>query len=146
MGLLSILLGVALMGVLADVLVENDVATAATQSFQVAGTTQDLSMPVLIAIAFVMGALAIGLILAGIRSMRRGRRRMLKQRIRTLEDENARLHTQRNLQRIVRIPESEPAVDANRAQAQAPVPPSPAPAKAPAPPKDPSSGESASKW
>ncbi len=142
MGLLSILLGVALIGVLADVLIENDVATAATQSFQVAGTTQDLSMPVLIAIAFVMGALAIGLILAGIRSMRRGRRRMLKQRIRTLEDENARLHTQRNLQRIVRIPESEPAVDANRAQAQAPVPPSPAPA----PPKDPPSGESASKW
>ena len=142
MGLLSILLGVALMGVLADVLIENDVATAATQSFQVAGTTQELSMPVLIAIAFVMGALAIGLILAGIRSMRRGRRRMLKQRVRTLEDENARLHAQRNLQRIVRIPESEPAVDANRAQAQAPVPPPPAPA----PPKDPSSGESASKW
>ena len=144
MGLLSILLGVALMGVLADVLIENDVATAATQSFQIAGTTQELSMPVLIAIAFVTGALAIGLILAGIRSMRRGRRRMLKQRVRTLEDENARLHAQRNLQRIVRIPESEPAVDANRgqAQAQAPVPPSPAPA----PPKDPSSGESASKW
>ncbi len=142
MGLLSILLGVALMGVLADVLIENDVATAATQPFQVAGTTQELSMPVLIAIAFVMGALAIGLILAGIRSMRRGRRKMLKQRVRTLEDENARLHAQRNLQRIVRIPESEPAVDANRAQAQAPVPPSPAPA----PPKDPPSGESASKW
>jgi K+-sensing histidine kinase KdpD len=142
MGLLSILLGVALMGVLTDVLIENDVATAATQSFQVAGTTQELSMPVLIAIAFVMGALAIGLVLAGIRSMRRGRRRMLKQRVRTLEDENARLHAQRNLQRIVRIPESEPAVDANRAQAQAPVPPSPAPA----PPKDPPSNESASKW
>jgi K+-sensing histidine kinase KdpD len=142
MGLLSILLGVALMGVLTDVLIENDVATAATQSFQVAGTTQELSMPVLIAIAFVIGALAIGLVLAGIRSMRRGRRRMLKQRVRTLEDENARLHAQRNLQRIVRIPESEPAVDANRAQAQAPVPPSPAPA----PPKDPPSNESASKW
>ena len=158
MGLLSILLGVALMGVLADVLIENDVATTATQSFQVAGTTQELSMPVLIAIAFVMGALAIGLILAGIRSMRRGRRRMLKQRVRTLEDENARLHAQRNLQRIVRIPESEPAVDANRtqtqtqtqapaqaqAQAQPSIPPSPAPA--PAPPRDPSSGESSSKW
>ncbi len=144
MGLLSILLGVALMGVLADVLIENDVATAATQSFQVAGTTQELSMPVLIAIAFVMGALAIGLILAGIRSMRRGRRKMLKQRVRTLEDENARLHAQRNWQRLVRIPEAAPAVDANRAQAQAPVPPSPAPA--PAPPKDPPSGGSASKW
>jgi hypothetical protein len=134
------------MGVLADVLIENDVATAATQSFQVAGTTQELSMPVLIAIAFVMGAVAIGLILAGIRSMRRGRRRMLKQRVRTLEDENARLHAQRNLQRIVRIPESEPAGDANRAQAQAPIPPSPTPAPAPAPPKDPPSGESVSKW
>ena len=102
-------------------------------------------MPVLIAIAFAMGALALGLILAGIRSMRRGRRKMLKQRIRTLEDENARLHAQRNLQRIVRIPESEPAVDANRAQAQAPAQ-APSQPPAPAPPKDPSSGESASKW
>jgi len=112
MGLLWIVLGLALTGVLADILIENDVATAAEQSFLFLGTTQDLSMPVLVAIAFAMGALALGFILAGIRSLRRGRRRMLKQRIRTLEDENARLHTQRNLQRIVHIPESEPAAEA----------------------------------
>lgn len=141
MGLLSIVLGLALAGVLADILIENDVATAAEQSFLVAGTTQHLSMPVLIAIAFAMGAVALGLILAGIRSIRRGRRKMLKQRIRSLEDENARLHAQRNLQRIVRIPESEPAVDTTTTTA-----PAPAPAPSPAPSPGTSSDEPASKW
>jgi hypothetical protein len=135
MGLLSIVLGLALMGVLADILVENDIATAAEQSFLFAGTTQHLSMPVLVAIAFVMGAVAIGLILAGIRSLRRGRRKMLKQRIRALEDENARLHTQRNLQKVVRIPEAE----REWAPEKAPTPP-------PEPSAEPSSDEPAKKW
>lgn len=135
MGLLSILLGLVLAGVLADFLIENDIATAATQSFQIAGTTQRLSTPVLVAIAFVLGAVALGLILAGIRSMRRGRRKMLKQRIRTLEDENARLHAQRNLQRIVRIPESEPVADA-AAEQPAPTPPA----------QEPSADQPASNW
>jgi hypothetical protein len=134
-----------LVGVVADVLVENDIATAATQSFQVAGTTQHLSMPVLVAIAFVIGALALGLILAGIRSMRRGRRKMLKQRIRTLEDENDRLHAQRNLQRIVRVPESDTIVE-TPAAATAPAAPARAPAPAPAPSPETSSDEPVSKW
>lgn len=108
MGLLSILMGVVLTGILADIIIENDFATAAQQPFTFLGATQHLSMPVLVAIAFVMGAIALGLILAGIRSLRHGRRRMLKQRIRSLEDENARLHAQRNLQQIVRVPEAEP--------------------------------------
>lgn len=142
MGLLSIVLGLALAGVLADFLIENDIATAAEQSFVIAGTTQHLSMPVLVAIAFAIGALALGLILLGIRSMRRGRRRMLKQRIRSLEDENARLHTQQNLQRVVRIPESEPAVEAT----PAPAPPqASAPAQRPNPAPD-ASSDDASKW
>ena len=139
MGVLSILVGVALMGVLADFLIENDVATAATQSFEIAGTTQHLSTPVLVAISFVMGASALALILAGIRSMRRGRRKMLKQRIRTLEDENARLHAQRNLQRIVRIPESEPVAETTATPPAAPAPEAP---RSPEPSKD----EPASKW
>jgi len=150
MGLLSIVVGLALVGVLADILIENDVATAAEQSFVFAGTTQRLSMPVLVAIAFVMGAVAIGLILAGIRSLRRGRRKMLKQRIRTLEDENDRLHAQRNLQRIVRVPESEPVVDAGPAPtpSQSPAPtPTPSESPAPAPASSPeASDERASKW
>jgi len=149
MGLLSIIVGLVLVGVVADVLVENDIATAATQSFQFAGTTQHLSMPVLVAIAFLIGALALGLILVGIRSMRRGRRKMLKQRIRTLEDENDRLHAQRNLQRIVRVPESETVAQTPAAaapvQAQAPAQepaPAPAPTRSPEAPSD----EPASKW
>jgi K+-sensing histidine kinase KdpD len=127
MGLLSIVVGLALMGAVADFVIENDIATAATQSFQIAGTTQQLSLPVLVAAAFALGALALGLILLGVRSMRRGRRRTLQQRIRTLEDENARLHAQRNLQRIVRIPESEPVAEANAATTAPPPPPTPAP-------------------
>jgi uncharacterized membrane protein YciS (DUF1049 family) len=138
MGLLAIVLGLALMGVLADILIENDIATAAEQSFLAAGTTQHLSMPVLVAIAFAMGAIAIGLILAGIRSLRRGRRRMLKQRIRTLEDENARLHTQRNLQQIVHIPEAE--------REWAPDTATTAPPETTATPPEQSSDEPASKW
>lgn len=146
MGLLSIIVGLALAGVLADVLVENDIATAATQSFEIAGTTQHLSMPVLVAIAFAMGALALGLILAGIRSMRRGRRKMLKQRIRTLEDENDRLHAQRNLQRIVRVPESETVVEASAAAPSSAPSSTPAPKPSPAPPPETTSDEPASKW
>jgi uncharacterized membrane protein YciS (DUF1049 family) len=138
MGLLAIVLGLALMGVLADILIENDIATAAEQSFLAAGTTQHLSMPVLVAIAFAMGAIAIGLILAGIRSLRRGRRRMLKQRIRTLEDENARLHTQRNLQQIVHIPEAE--------REWAPDTATTVPPETTATPPGQSSDEPASKW
>lgn len=111
MGVLSIVLGLALAGVVADFVIENDIATAATQQFEIAGTTQELSTPVLVAIAFVLGALAVALILMGIRSMRRGRRKTLQQRIRALQDENARLHSQRHLQRIVRVPESEPIVE-----------------------------------
>ena len=59
MGVLLILLGIALAGVLADFLIENDVATAATQPFALFGTTIELSTPVLVAIAFGLGVLAI---------------------------------------------------------------------------------------
>jgi uncharacterized membrane protein YciS (DUF1049 family) len=142
MGSLSILIGLVLLGVVVDFAIENDIATAATQSFEIAGTTQQLSTPVLVAIAFVLGALALALILMGIRSMRRGRRKMLKQRIRTLEDENARLHAQRNLQRIVRIPESESVVDATSTP---PATQTPAPAPPPRSP-EPSKDEPAPKW
>jgi uncharacterized membrane protein YciS (DUF1049 family) len=142
MGSLSILIGLVLLGVVVDFAIENDIATAATQSFEIAGTTQQLSTPVLVAIAFVLGALALALILMGIRSMRRGRRKMLKQRIRTLEDENARLHAQRNLQRIVRIPESEPVVDATSTPAATQTPTPAPPPRSPEPSKD----EPAPKW
>lgn len=108
MGVLLILLGIALAAVLADFLVENDVATAATQPFTLFGTSIELSVPVLVAIAFGIGVLAVLLVVAGVRRSRRGRRRLMQQRIEDLRDQNARLATQRNLEAVVHIPEAEP--------------------------------------
>ena len=108
MGVLLILLGIATAGVLADFLIENDVATAATQSFSLFGTTIDLSVPALVAIAFGLGVLAVLLIFAGVRRSRRARRHLLQQRIEDLQDQNARLATKRNLEAVIRVPESEP--------------------------------------
>jgi hypothetical protein len=145
MGVLSILLGLALAGALADFLVENDVATAAEQGVVVAGTTQQVSMPALVAIAFAAGVLSLGLILLGIRRMRRGSRKKLTQQIQTLQDENARLHAQRNLQQIVRVPEAEPVRDVTVVPEAPEVPPraQDAPAR---PSGTPASDETASKW
>ena len=108
MGVLSIILGLALFGVLADVIVENDLATAIPEPLTIAGTTQSVSAPVIAIIAFAAGAFAVVLIVLGIRRLRHAGRKQLRERISTLQDENARLHTQRNLQNIVRIPEAAP--------------------------------------
>ena len=108
MGILSIILGLALLGVLADVVVENDVMTAAREPLTFAGTTQSVSAPVIAIIAFAAGAFAVVLIVLGIRRLRHAGRKQLQDRIRTLQDENARLHTQRNLENLVRIPEAAP--------------------------------------
>ena len=108
MGILLILLGIATAGVLADFLVENDVATAATQSFSLFNTTIELSVPAVVAIAFGLGVLAVLLIFAGVRRSRRARRRLLQQRIEDLQDQNARLATMRNLEAVIRVPEPEP--------------------------------------
>ena len=109
MGVLLILLGVALAGVLADFAIENDIATAATQPFVLFGTTMDLSTPALVAIAFGMGVLATLLVFAGVRRLRRRRRRSLQQQIEDLKDQNARLAVKRNLETVIRVPEAEPA-------------------------------------
>lgn len=108
MGVLLILLGLVLMGAVVDVVIENDVSSAIQQPLTVAGTTQHVSPPVLAAIAFAAGAFAVVLIVLGIRRLRNAGRRQLEERIRALQDENAHLHTQRNLQNIVRVPEAEP--------------------------------------
>jgi hypothetical protein len=104
-----ILLGIALAGVLADFVIENDVATAATQPFALFGTTIELSTPALVAIAFGLGLLATLLVFAGVRRLRRGRRRLLQQRIEDLKDQNARLAVKRNLETVIRVPDAEPA-------------------------------------
>src|SRR5262249_18127619 len=107
-GVLSIILGLALFGVLADVVIENDLTAAVHEPLTVAGTTQPVSGPVIAIIAFAAGAFAIVLIVLGIRRLRHSGRKQLQERIQSLQDENARLHTQRNLQNIVRVPEAEP--------------------------------------
>jgi hypothetical protein len=153
---LSIILGLALLGVLADVVVENDVMTAAREPLTFAGTTQSVSAPVIAIIAFAAGAFAVVLIVLGIRRLRRAGRRQLEDRIRTLQDENARLHTQRNLQNIVRIPEAEPepapTADApSTLAADAPATPTAGPPPTPRATPDASTAETrpdqpASKW
>jgi membrane protein implicated in regulation of membrane protease activity len=127
---LSIILGLALLGVLADVVVENDLMTAVHEPLTIVGTTQSVSGPVIAIIAFAAGAFAVVLIVLGIRRLRHAGRKQLQERIRTLQDENARLHTQRNLQNIVRIPDAEP--EPERAPAPAPAPTEPNAVDAPA--------------
>jgi hypothetical protein len=142
---LSIILGLALLGVLADVIVENDLTSAAHEPLTVVGTTQSVSAPVIAIIAFAAGAFAVVLIVLGIRRLRHAGRTQLQERIRTLQDENARLHTQRNLQNLVRIPEAEPVeetprVDEARAESPAPATPTSGPATETRP------DQPASKW
>jgi hypothetical protein len=127
-GVLSIILGLVLMGAVVDVVVENDVTTAVQQPLTVAGTTQQVSPPVLAAIAFATGAFAVVLIVLGIRRLRHAGRAHLQERIRTLQDENARLHTQRNLENIVRVPDAEPVASEHPEPPKAePKPDQPAP-------------------
>ena len=143
MGVILILLGLALGGLLADALIENDVATAATQPFTLFGTSFDLSTPALIAIAFAMGALAVLLVLGGVRRFRRRRRRLLHQRIETLQEENAKLAVQRNLETVIRVPEAGPIEPAPLASVE-PAPLAPVP---PAPPASlPEESKPSSKW
>jgi hypothetical protein len=147
-GVLSIILGLALLGVLADVVVENDVMTAAREPLTFAGTTQSVSAPVIAIIAFAAGAFAVVLIVLGIRRLRHAGRKQLEERLRTLQDENARLHTQRNLQNIVRIPEAEPE-PAPTAQAPSTPPTAQAPSTPPTTPTTSAEArpdQPASKW
>jgi len=152
---LSIILGLALLGVLADVIVENNLTAAAQEPLTIVGTTQSLSAPVIAIIAFAAGAFAVVLIVLGIRRLRHAGRKQLQERIRSLQDENARLHTQRHLEKIVRIPEaeSEPApipATTSDAPAAVPRPEQPPPTQTrPAqstPAADPLPDQPASKW
>ncbi len=132
--MLLIVLGVLLAGVLADFLIENNVATAAAQPITVASTSVDVSTPVIAAIAFGLGALAVLLIVAGVRRFRRTHRRTMQDRMTRLEEENARLVTQENLRNVIRIPEAEEPTRVMASAAAAPTPAETAkPAPAPAP-------------
>jgi len=146
-GVLSIILGLALLGVLADVVVENDLMTAVHEPLTIAATTQSVSAPVIAIIAFAAGAFAVVLIVLGIRRLRHAGRKQLEERIRTLQDENARLHTQRNLQNIVRIPEAEPEPTVvEPAAPEASAPDTAAPQAPPSRPTESRPDQPATKW
>jgi hypothetical protein len=141
-GVLSIILGLVLMGAVVDVVVENDVTSAIQQPMTVAGTTQHVSPPVLAAIAFAAGAFGVVLIVLGIRRLRHAGRAQLEERIRTLQDENARLHTQRHLENIVRIPEVAPVAS----EKPEPAPAASERAEPPKPEPQPDQSATNTKW
>jgi len=145
-GVLSIILGLALLGVLADVVVENDLMTAVHEPLTIVGTTQSVSGPVIAIIAFAAGAFAVVLIVLGIRRLRHAGRKQLQERIRTLQDENARLHTQRNLQNIVRIPDAEPEPERAPAPTEPNAVDAPASQTQPQPATETHPDQPASKW
>jgi hypothetical protein len=126
MGVLLILLGLLVAGLVVDVAVENQIATAATQQLTFLGMTVDVSAPMLAVLSFALGALAVLLIAAGIGRFRRARRMTMRDRLNRLEEENARLATQQNLPNVVRIPEPEmqPAPATQAAPAGSAPPPS----------------------
>jgi hypothetical protein len=135
MGVILILLGLLVAGVVVDIAVENQIATAATQQLTFAGMTVDVSQPMLAVLSFSLGALAVLLIAAGVGRFRRARRRTMQDRIDRLEEENARLATRQNLPNVVRVPEPEPTPEMQSAPAPATQPAAqPAPPAAPEPP------------
>jgi hypothetical protein len=134
MGVLLILLGLVVAGLVVDVAVENQIATAATQQLTFLGMTVDVSAPMLAVLSFALGALAVLLIAAGIGRFRRARRMTMQDRLSRLEEENARLATRQNLPNVVRIPEAEPEMQPAPATQAAPAQSAPPPPSTPEPP------------
>ncbi|MGH2527863.1 MAG: LapA family protein [Actinomycetota bacterium] len=91
MGILLILLGLVAAGVVADFVVENDLATAPDQTVGLFGGSFRLSTPEVVLGAAVLGALSVLLVILGVGFLRGswGRRRALKRRVANLEQENA---------------------------------------------------------
>jgi len=99
MGMLLILLGLVAAGVVADFLVENDLATAPDQTVALFGGSFQLSTPEVVLGAAVLGALSVLLVILGVGFLRGswGRRRVLKRRVAVLEQENASHRARENL-------------------------------------------------
>jgi len=99
MGIVLILLGLVAAGVVADFLVENDLATAPDQSVALFGGSFRLSTPEVVLGAAVLGALSVLLLILGVGFLRGswGRRRALKRRVAVLEEENALHRARENL-------------------------------------------------
>ncbi|MGH2658417.1 MAG: hypothetical protein ACRDHS_01835 [Actinomycetota bacterium] len=99
MGILLILLGLVAAGVVADFLVENDLATASDQTVALFGGSFRLSTPEVVLGAAVLGALSVLLVILGVGFLRGswGRRRALKRRVSNLEQENAAYRARENV-------------------------------------------------
>ena len=95
MGILLMILGLASAGLVADFVLENDLASAPVESFTIFGSSFRASVPALVLGAFVAGALMLMLMKAGmtLARQRRTRRRDIKRRVADLERENATLRT-----------------------------------------------------
>lgn len=110
MGVLLILLGLIAAGVVADFLVENDLATAPDQTLALFGGSFRLSTPEVVLGAAVLGALSVLLVILGVGFLRGswGRRRALKRRLADLEQENASHRARENLAAaVVTLPSDE---------------------------------------
>lgn len=118
MGVLTILVGLAVTGVVADYVVENDLLTAPNQPITLVGTTFTVSGAGVVVGAFIAGALAVLLFVIGVGFLRGswGKRQALKRRIAQLEWENTELRARERLDQVVqaeeerhvtRLPESE---------------------------------------
>ena len=107
MGVLLILLGLIAAGVVADFLVENDLATAPDQAAGLFGGSFRLSTPEMVLGAAVPEPSAL-LMIIGVGFLRGswGRRRALKRRLADLEQENASHRARENLAAAVVTPPS----------------------------------------
>lgn len=99
MGMLLILLGLAAAAVVADFVVENDLASAPNQPFNLFGGSFDLSVPEVALAAAILGLLSVMFVILGLGLLRGswGRRRALKHRVAGLERENSDLRSQAHL-------------------------------------------------
>lgn len=104
--ILLILLGLAAAGLVVDFLVENDLASAPHQTVAFLGGSFRLSTPEVVLGAAVLGVLSVLLIVLGIGLFMGswGRRRSLKRKIASLEEENGELRARDNLAAAVSAP------------------------------------------
>jgi hypothetical protein len=134
MGIAFILLGLVVVGVLADFVVENDLADAAGRAYALFGGSFTLTQTQIVIGAALLGALALALLVVGVGLLRGswGRRRARRHRISDLERENAELRAAAERARLaevahhdedvrvreVVVPEPEPAAERERVHAE----------------------------